>query len=109
MMVPRLTFSRSTWDVITSLMPANARVPLHFPADREALEVALQTCGCQHSQDAKVLWIKKTLSCETMLASEAYLQQASTRPGLRIESEPVPLPFDGRGDLDGVFADHPNK
>src|SRR5207248_1822467 len=54
-------------NVITSLMPANARVPLHFPADRDALEVALQTCGCQNNQDAKVLWIKNTLSCETML------------------------------------------
>jgi len=93
-------------NVITSLMPGNARVPLHFPTDREALEVALETCGCRQEKDARVLWIKNTLSCETMLASEAYLQQTVSRSDLRVEGQPAPLPFDARGDLNGVFSNH---
>jgi hypothetical protein len=91
-------------NVITSLTPANGRVPLHFAADRDALEAALQTCGCQKTEDAKILWIKNTLSCENVLASEAYSQAASARSNLRVETKPVSLEFDAKGDLNGVFA-----
>src|SRR4051812_3673769 len=91
-------------NVITSLMPANARVPLHFATDREAIEAALQTCGCRKIEEAKVLWIKNTLSCEIILASEAYLQAAGARSNLRIESKPIPLAFDSKGDLNGAFT-----
>jgi hypothetical protein len=89
-------------NVITSLTPANARVPLHFPTDCEALDAALQTCGCHEARDAKVLWIKNTLSCENILASEAYLQQARARSDLRVKSELGPLVFNGQGDLERV-------
>jgi hypothetical protein len=90
-------------NVITSLMPANARIPLHFPTDRRALAVALETSGRQDWREARVLWIKNTLSCETMLASEAYLNQASPRHDLRIEGEPEPLAFDRAENLTPMF------
>ncbi|HWW00109.1 MAG TPA: hypothetical protein VNZ64_10480 [Candidatus Acidoferrum sp.] len=90
-------------NVITSLMPANARVPLHFPTDRQALEVALQTCGRQDPREARVLWIKNTLSCETILASETYLGEARARSDLRLEGEPSQPEFDPTGDLRPVF------
>ena len=90
-------------NVITSLMPANARIPLHFPTDRQALEVALQTCGRQKPDEARVLWIKNTLSCETVLASEPYLPEARSRADLRLEGEPSQLEFESSGDLRQVF------
>ena len=84
-------------NVITSLMPANARVPLHFPTDRQALAVALQTSGRHEPREARVVWIKNTLSCQTVLASEAYLPEARARPDLQIEGEPNRLALDGQG------------
>jgi len=90
-------------NVLTSLMPANARVPMHFPTDRQALEAALQTSGRQRPRDARVLWIKNTLSCETILASEAYLAETRARAELRVESELNPPAFDAHGDLVPVF------
>lgn len=90
-------------NVITSLMPANARLPLHFPTDRQALDAALQTCGRQETRDARVLWIKNTLSCKTVLASEPFLESARARKDLRLESEPQPLEFDSSDDLRPVF------
>ncbi len=90
-------------NVITSLMPANARIPLHFPTDRQALDGALQTCGCREPRDAKVLWIKNTLSCEHLLASEAYLPEARTRSDLLTEGEASPPSFSQAGDLEPVF------
>ncbi len=91
---------QATWvNAITALSPVNARVPMHFPTDREALDAALQTTGHLENSALKILWIKNTLSCETMLASEAYLPEARTRADLTVESEPEPLGFDNGGDL----------
>jgi hypothetical protein len=86
-------------NALTALMPANARVPIHFPTDREALAAAMQSLGRTQPQSAKILWIKNTLSCETVVASEAYLEEARARSDLTPESEPVPLTFDQQGDL----------
>ena len=89
-------------NAVTALMPANARVPLHFPSDSEALEVALQTTGTVPDH-TRVLWIRNTLSCERMLASEPFLAEARGRAELVVEGEPEPLQFDARGDLVPVF------
>jgi hypothetical protein len=96
--------TRTTWvNVITAIMTANARVPMHFPSDREALEAAFQTIGHEDWREARVLWIKNTLSCEVLMASEAYLEAARARAGLRLESEPSQARFDSQGDLLPVF------
>lgn len=95
---------KATWmNVISSLTPVNARVPMHFPTDREALTAAMQTLGHATADAAKVLWIRNTLSCETLLASEAYLKEARTRSDLAAISEPAPLAFDPGGDLVSEF------
>jgi hypothetical protein len=95
---------KATWvNAITALMPANARVPIHFNTDREALETAMQTLGHAQPNLSKVLWIKNTLSCETMLASEAYLDETRQRSDLATENQPAPLRFDERDDLLPVF------
>jgi hypothetical protein len=84
-------------------MPSNGRVPLTFPTDRAALDAALQTTGSVEPEAVKALWIKNTLSCETVLASEAYLAEARGRNDLRVESEVAPLSFDGHEDLVAAF------
>jgi hypothetical protein len=95
---------RATWlNVMTSLMPANARVPMHFPTDREALAAAMQVIGRADPRQAKVLWIKNTLDCRVVAASEAYLEEARGRSDLRLESEPAPPQLDRRGDLLPMF------
>jgi hypothetical protein len=94
----------ATWvNAITALMPANARVPMDFPTDARALEAAISTLGHADPQLAKVLWIKNTLSCETVLASEPYLAETSSRKDLVAETEPASVMFDSKGDLASVF------
>src|SRR5262249_29387700 len=96
--------AKITWmNVISSLTPVNARVPMHFSSDREALAAAMQTLGHPNTKEARVLWVKNTLSCQTLLASEAYHEEARTRDDLVALGEPEPLAFDARGDLVPVF------
>ena len=90
-------------NALTALMPSNGRVPLTFPSDRAALDAALQTTGSVEPEEVKALWIKNTLSCETVLASEAYLAEARGRNDLRVESEAAPLSFDSHKDLLAAF------
>ncbi len=95
---------QATWlNVMTALTPANARVPMHFPTDRQALAAAMQVIGRADPRQAKVLWIKNTLNCQALVASEAYLQEARRRPGLRLQSQPAPPVFDELGNLLPVF------
>jgi hypothetical protein len=92
-------------NALTALMPANARLPLRFPTDREALGAAFQTLGRADARQAKALWIKNTLSCENLLASEAYLSEARGRAELRVESQPQAVELDERGDLVEAFPE----
>ncbi len=95
---------QTTWtNAITALMPVNARVPMHFPTDREALHVALKLTGHADPQRLKALWIKNTLDCENLLASEAYFAEAQWRSDLTLQSELHDAAFDERGDLIEVF------
>jgi hypothetical protein len=96
--------TKATWmNVISSLTPVNARVPMHFPTDREAMAAAMQTLGHANANAAKVLWIKNTLSCQKLMASAAYLDETRARDDLVTFSEPQPLAFDPGGDLMSVF------
>lgn len=96
--------SKATWiNAMTALTPGNARVPIHFPTDRECIAAAIQTTGCPEPRQLKALWIKNTLSCESLLASEAYLDETRQRSDLVAENGPSPLAFDDRGDLLPVF------
>jgi hypothetical protein len=96
--------AKATWvNVLTASAPGNARVPMHFPTDREALVAALQTTGHTDLRDLRVLWIKNTLSCGTLLASEACLAEARGRADLTPLDEPAPALFDDCGDLEPVF------
>ncbi len=96
---------KATWmNVLSSLTPVNARVPMHFPTDREALDAVMPTLGNADARSARVLWIQNTLNLQTLLASEAYLEEARGRDDLAIMSKPEPLAFDPSGDLAPVFA-----
>jgi hypothetical protein len=91
-------------NTITALMPANARVPMHFPTDHEALAAAMESLGRSQLQQAKILWIRNTLSCDALLASEAYWAEARARTDLACQSEPASVAFGAHGDLVPVFS-----
>ena len=71
-------------NAITGQCVSVAAVPMHFPTDREVLDIALESIGLIEMPDARVLWIRNTLDLGEVEASAAYLASAETRDDLEI-------------------------
>jgi hypothetical protein len=84
---------------ITSMTPEDARIPIAFETDREAIDASYHTAGVLETPAFRVLWIKNTLQTEYLFASEAFLEEARVDPNLEILSGPMDFPFDETGNL----------
>lgn len=76
-----------------------ASTPMHYPTDREVLEVALRSIGLVEPHEAKVLWIRNTLDLGEIEASICYLAETEQRSDLEVVSEPRPLDVGPDGNL----------
>ena len=81
-----------------------AMIPIHYPTDREVLDVSLPIIGLTEPADAKLMWIHDTLDVAEVECSAAYLEEARARDDLEILSDLRPLPFDDAGVLPGVAS-----
>lgn len=79
-----------------------AMIPIHYPTDREVLDVSLPIIGLTEPIDAKLMWIHNTLDVAEVECSAAYLDEARERNDLEIVSDLRPLPFDRSGVLPAV-------
>ena len=77
-----------------------AMIPLDYPNDREMLQVMLSQIGLTEPPDARLLWIRNTMSLAEVECSAAYLEEARDREDLAILTDPRPLPFSADGNLD---------
>jgi hypothetical protein len=84
---------------ITGMIPDNARIPIAFEKDREALSVAHYNSGVLEPEDLRIVWIKNTLDLEILYASESMLGEARSNPALEILSGAFDFPFDPDGNL----------
>ncbi len=84
---------------LTSNHVTAAAIPVHYPSDREVLQVALTQRLCADPDQVRWLWIPDTLHVSEVACSAAYLKDARRREDLDLSSEPAPLAFDARGDL----------
>ncbi|MCA9123273.1 MAG: DUF2088 domain-containing protein [Planctomycetaceae bacterium] len=81
-----------------------AMIPVHYPSDREVLDVSLPTIGLTEPVDAKLMWIHNTLDVAEVECSAAYYEEARAREDLEIISDMRPLPFDKSGMLPAVAS-----
>ncbi len=72
-------------------------IPVILDDERETLEVALKAANA--SGPPRVVWIKNTLALDEMLVSAGLLEEVADIPTLRVDGEPMPLHFDGDGNL----------
>ncbi|BCV24872.1 lactate racemase domain-containing protein [Gelria sp. Kuro-4] len=90
-------------NTITGLVVEKARLPIVCSCDRDALEKALLTIGLVAPEEARVIWIRDTLSLETVAVSEEFLKDALMRKDLEVLGTPWEMKFDVDGSLESPW------
>jgi len=98
-MDPKATFLNCA----TALHLHLARVPYAFDTDREALEAALRSTIAPSPAEARVVWIRDTLSLAELEVSEALLCEVDSNPRLTLCGASHEVGFGGDGSLVDAF------
>jgi hypothetical protein len=88
---------------ITGCTPEEARLPIAFKTDREALEACFATIRAVPPHLAKVVHILNTLRLETLYASEALLPEVKTNRNVLTDVTGSPFQFTADGNLISPF------
>ncbi|HSL94903.1 MAG TPA: DUF362 domain-containing protein, partial [Thermoleophilia bacterium] len=84
---------------ITSMGPEDARLPIAFARDVEAVEAAFTTSGAASTAEFSLVWVRNTLALEELLVSTALLPAVTADPSLELLGEPFPFPAGEDGSL----------
>jgi hypothetical protein len=95
----RIDVNAGRINATTSGSLAAVRTPLHFPSDRECLELLGATVGKFDSADVTMGWIRNTLDLGMVALSENLGGEIRRNPMLEIAGPPFALAFDGTGNL----------
>jgi Lactate racemase N-terminal domain len=99
----KIDLSKMYMNARTSLNPMMARVPMHLPNDREALDYLLATIGGPEADEQRVIWIRNTLALNRVAVSSSFAQEAGALAGWQILPEEFSACFDGSGNLVSPF------
>jgi len=83
----------------TSIGLNTAKIPIHFPSDREAIDEALGSLASSDPETIRIVRIANTLSLERMLVSECCSKILESWPGVTIGGQARPIQFDQAGNL----------
>jgi hypothetical protein len=83
----------------TSLGLNTAKIPIHFPSDREAIQMAVGSLASSAPESIRIVRIVNTLSLERMLVSECCAEMLGRRPGISVVGQARAMQFDEAGNL----------
>jgi hypothetical protein len=86
-------------NTMTSGSLAAVRTPLHFPSDRECLELVTATVGKFVPAEITMGWIRNTLDLGMIALTRNLADEIGRNPMLEIAGPPFGLDFDSQGDL----------
>lgn len=95
----KLDTNATYFNMITSTVLKVGKIPMVLEDDKLALQVALRTLTQVDKAHIRMVYIKNTLSLETILVSEALLDEVKQRDDMEILEEPRDLRFDEHGAL----------
>ena len=98
-LVDKIDFEATAINCLTSCGPEDAKIPLAFKNDREALAAVLMTLRPYSMDDLRIVHIKNTLELTRLLVSQGCMQQLEAKVGVQIESGTCEMEFDINGDL----------
>ncbi len=98
-LVDKIDFEATAINCLTSCGPEDAKIPLAFQSDREALAAVLMTLRPYTLDDLRIVHIKNTLELTHLLVSQACTPQLEADSGVQLETGSYELAFDQNGDL----------
>ena len=98
-LVSKVDLKSTYLNVITTGFVQRCFTPLHFPSERETIEMAIASLGRIAAKDLRLMIIATTLHLEKVYVSEALVAELKTRPGVEVAAEPVALEFDADRNL----------
>ncbi|HET7214701.1 MAG TPA: lactate racemase domain-containing protein [Terriglobia bacterium] len=99
----KIELSKMYMNARTSLNPMMARVPIHLPSDREALDYMLATLGTPAVADQRIIWIRNTLELNRIAVSSSFMKEAGAPAGWQMLPEELTASFDHSEDLVSPF------
>jgi hypothetical protein len=79
---------------VTTTFIQRGFVPLHFPSEKETVEMAVTSLGRCAPEQLRLMIIPNTLHLQKLLVSEKLVQELKGRPDLEVDSESLPFVFD---------------
>lgn len=98
-MFEKLDTNATYFNMITSTVLGVGKIPMVLEDDKMALQVAVRTLTKADKNHVRMVYIKNTLSLETIMISETLLEQMRGREDIEILEEARPLRFDQKGNL----------
>jgi len=102
-LVDKIDYQATFVNALTAGHVEGSKTPAFLPNDREAITIALRTCGPIDPREAKVVRIRNTLNLERMWISEGLLKTLESDPELKekieVLGEPREMQFDILGNL----------
>lgn len=98
-LVDKIDFHATYVNGLTTCWTETTRIPVTMPTDRDAIEIALRTCGLPQPERARMVRIKNTLELERIYISESILGEVRANPNIEIVGSLQDLPFDILGIL----------
>lgn len=95
----KLDTNATYFNMITSTVLGVGKIPMVLEDDKMALQAAIRTLTDVDKSKVRIVYLKNTLSLETVMLSEAMLEEARARDDVEILEEPRPLRFDPEGNL----------
>jgi hypothetical protein len=89
----RIDVNAGRINATTSGSLAAVRTPLHFPSDRECLELLTATAGKFDPAEVTMGWIRNTLELGSMSLTENLRAEIEKNPMLEITGPPFPSPW----------------
>ncbi|EAX48560.1 conserved hypothetical protein [Thermosinus carboxydivorans Nor1] len=98
-LVNKVNFPMTYANGLTSTVVGPTHMPTVLENDRDAIKAAIKTCNARDLTKVRIVRIKNTLHLGEIYISEAMLDEARTKPGITILTDPAPMRFDDQGEL----------
>lgn len=95
----KLDTNAAYFNMLTSTVLCVGKIPMVLEDDKLAIQAALKTLTQMDREHIRMVYLKNTLSLETIMVSEALLEQVRGRDDMEILEQPHPLSFDSEGRL----------